>query len=487
MSCWKRRGGCRVSEVSAIRRNAPWLAIWGLTLALTALSTAQSLRAYRDFRSGWPWDLAYNNQWCWALVFGDQTLSIRPINSWGNEGPSIWVRTHLDPIRLAVMPFYAIWPGPEILIVAHNVIIWWLVPAAFGLLRSETRSDIVALTGAALVPLTPLLWPLLWNDFREMELALPFVLWAIQGFRLRDRGLAALGIVGMLASREEFGVMIATFALLPPKADEDIGTTYAWARTAVFLGIGWVLFAFFGFQYLMVSHHAPELYLGHFGGPKPTLVEVSKTALDMLFIGIGSWTVLAVFAPRIAVLALPWLWGVSSGRWSLSLLATPGWHHVRYMTPIVALVLAAGLFGYGRLGVRAIQGRRGGWVLAGLWLVSALGMGLAGKQLASRFDRIEWPISRAEAAEIRRWVDAVGPDEAVLSAYEVCAPLSSRRVLYSNRMDMNKPSHYPDLGPEFRWAFIRKNDLPPDLLIAQGFRIVHRGDFIWIYRRDGAS
>ena len=39
MGSWKRRGGCRVSEVSAIRRNAPWLAIWGLTLALVLLCT----------------------------------------------------------------------------------------------------------------------------------------------------------------------------------------------------------------------------------------------------------------------------------------------------------------------------------------------------------------------------------------------------------------------------------------------------------------
>jgi hypothetical protein len=470
-----------------MRRNAPWLAIWGLTLALTALSTVQSLSHYRDFRSGWPWDLAYNNQWCWALIFGDQQLSVRPANTWGDEGPSIWVRTHLDPIRLVVLPLYALWPGPELLIVAHNVIIWWIVPAAFGLLRSETRSDTVALTGAALVPLTPLLWPLLWNDFREMELAMPFVLWAIQGFRLRHRGLAALGIIGMFAAREEFGVMVATFALVPPKNDEDIGTTYAWARTAVFLGIGWVLFAFFGFQFLMVSHYAPERYLNHFGGIKPALFETGKTALDMLLVGLGSWAVLAAFAPRIALLALPWIWGVSSGRWSLSLLATPGWHHVRYMTPIVALVLAAGLFGYGRLGTRALQSRRGGWLLAGLWLASALGMGAAGWELASRFDRIEWSISRAEAAEIRRWIDLVGPDEAVVSAYEVSAHLSSRRLLYSNRMEMNKPLNYPQLGPEFRWVFIRKEDLRPEVLTAQGFRFVHRGDFIWIFRRDSAS
>lgn len=211
-----------------MRRLAPWMAVWGLSLALSAWSSVQSLERYRSFGSAWAWDLAYNNQWLWVLVEGDQRLSICPINSWGNEGPSIWSRTHLDPIRLAVVPFYRFYPRPETLIVANNLIIWLVVPAAFGLVLSESRSVAVGLSGAALVPLTPLVWPLLWNDFREMELALPFVLWAIQGFRSRHRGIAALGVVGMLASREEFGIMLATFALIRPKNNEDIGTTYAW-------------------------------------------------------------------------------------------------------------------------------------------------------------------------------------------------------------------------------------------------------------------
>ena len=89
-----------------IRRTLPWLAVWGLAGGLAALTTAQSLALYRDFRSGWPWDLAYNNQWFWAIVSGDWTVSVYPVNFWAMEGPSVWVRTHLDPIRLLILPIY---------------------------------------------------------------------------------------------------------------------------------------------------------------------------------------------------------------------------------------------------------------------------------------------------------------------------------------------------------------------------------------------
>ncbi len=470
-----------------MRRVAPWLVIWGLSLVLASWSSWQSLERYRGFGSAWAWDLAYNNQWIWALVKGDQTLSVRPVNSWGDEGPSIWVRTHVDPIRLLVVPFYPFWPGPESLIVANNVLIWLILPASFGLVRSEskTRSVAVGLSGAALVPFTPILWPMLWNDFREMELAIPFVIWAIQGFRSRHRGLAILGVSGMLASREEFSVMVASFAFLPPREKEDIGTTYAWARAAVLIGAGWMLFVYLGSQSLMITPSAPYFYLSHFEQPDLRLSNTVKIAFDFLAFGIGSWTLLALLAPRVAILGLPWLWGLSHGRWALSFLSDWTWSKVRYAAPYVSVLLASGLIGYARLGDWALQRRRGALILAVIWIGSATGMLAASRDLVRRMDRIEQPISTEEARSIWSWIDRVGPDDAVLAAYEVSAPLSSRKRLYSNRLPINLPPGYPRLDSEIRWVFLRKQDGDPRLWTDQGFEVVYRGDFLWIFRRGG--
>jgi hypothetical protein len=469
-----------------MRRLAPCLIVWGLALTLSIVSSRQSLERYRAFGSAWAWDLAYNNQWFWALVKGDQILSVRPMNLWGDEGPSIWVRTHLDPIRLLVVPFYAFSPGPETLIVANNVLIWLILPAAYGLIRSESRSVAVGLSGTALVPFTPILWPMLWNDFREMELALPFVIWAIHGFRLRSRPLAILGVVGMLASREEYSMMVATFALLPPKDDEEIGTTYAWAKAAVLVGVAWWLFAFLGSQALMVTPSAPAIYFEHFNEHEQPLFETGKIVFDYLTFGLASWSLLALLAPRVAFLGLPWLWGVSKGRWALGFLGNWTWSKVRYAAPFTSVLIASGLIGYARLGDWTLRRRGGVALLVLIWLASASSMTLAARDLLRRMDRIEQPISTKEAKAIWSWIDRVGPDDAVLASYEVSAPLSSRKRLYSNRLNFNFPPGYPRLDSEFRWVSLRKSDGGPEVWTRQGFEVVYEGDFLRIYRRGGA-
>ncbi len=193
---------------------AAWLAVVTLTAAMTTVSTYQSLRRYEELRSGWSWDLAYYNQWCWAMTEGDGILSIRPVSAYAQEGPSVWKMNYLAPIRFALLPIYRAFPDPRTLIVLQNIVFWWVIPAAYGLVRSESRSSSVALSAAALVPLTPLLWPLAWNDFRELQLVAPFALWAVRGVRERSRAWAALGIAGMLACRQEFAVAVMTFAAL---------------------------------------------------------------------------------------------------------------------------------------------------------------------------------------------------------------------------------------------------------------------------------
>src|ERR1700722_1324233 len=147
-----------------------WLLVVTLTAVLTAVSTSQALHRYRELHSGWSWDLAYYNQWFWSLTQGDGTITVRPVSAYAQEGPSVWKMNYLAPIRLAIVPFYAMFPDPRTLIVLQNVVFWWIIPAAYGLVRSESNSRRVALSATLLVPLTPLLWPLVWNDFRELQL-----------------------------------------------------------------------------------------------------------------------------------------------------------------------------------------------------------------------------------------------------------------------------------------------------------------------------
>jgi hypothetical protein len=96
-------------------------------------------------------------------------------------------------------------------------------------------------------------------------------------------------------------------------------------------------------------------------------------------------------------------------------------------------------------------------------------------------------IDRAEAAAIWTWINQVAPEDAVLADYDVSAPLSSRRWLFSYVLDTNLPPGFPQLAPEFHWLLIR-NDYPLlNLLLDQGFETVHRGPYLTIARRGTAT
>ena len=243
------------------------VALTALTVAPMLLGLAIVAGRYHDFRLGWSWDLAYYNQWLWALTRGDQTLSVRPMAAYGIEGPSVWKMNYLSPLRFLLVPLHLAWPDPRMLLIAHAALFWLVVPASYDLARRESGSRRVGLAAASLVPLVPLMWPLALNDFRELQVAIPWVVVMIGGWRGRDPGRAALGIIAVLACRQEFGLMIASLAIVPPRDPEEVGRTFRWGRWAVVIGLGWFVVGFFGYLYLVLGSQAPRGFIAQFGGP----------------------------------------------------------------------------------------------------------------------------------------------------------------------------------------------------------------------------
>ncbi len=464
-------------------RLVSWLLVASLTAALTAVTAAQALQRYQQFRTGWSWDLAYYNQWFWTLTQGDGQISVRPAASYAEEGPSVWKMNYLAPIRLALAPFYTIYPDPRTLLIIQNIMFWWVIPAAYTLARSESNSELVGVSAAALVPFAPLLWPLVWNDFRELQLAMPFVLWAVQGIRSRRLGLSAVGVGGMLACRQEFAVMLATFAFLPPRQSEDLSRTLKWRQALFALGLAWFLFGFLGYLKLMVAPSAPRQFIDQFLGPRATILQTLETSADMLFYGLAAWAVFACLAPRVAILAVPWIWSLCNGRWAIRFLATEEWHHVRYTVFPVVMVLASGVVGYARLGTWLKQRQAGSLLIVLVWLAAAIAGGLGLRDLSGRMSHVPRPIEADEADAVWYWIRQVGPEEGVLATYEVTAPLSSRKHLFSYILEQNKPRGFPRLGPEFQWIFVRNKDFDIAVFQDQGFDLVHRGQFLTIMHR----
>jgi hypothetical protein len=468
----------------SLLRVLPWLFVLGLAAALAGVSAARSIKRYDELRPGWSWDLAYYNQWFWALTQGDGKITVRPIGPWVQEGPSVWTMNYLAPVRLAVAAVYRFFPGPQTLLVVQAIVFWLVVPAAFTLVRSESRSTVMAISAAALVPLTPLLWPLALNDFRELQLAIPFVLWAVQGVRSRDVRLTASSAVCLLACRQEYALLVSSLAILPPREPEDIARRYRWARALWLAGLAWLLFGFLLYLRWAVNPYAWEIFLGELRGERAPIFLATRQAGLCLALGLGSWSLLALLAPRAAVLALPWLWTLCNGRWDLAWIGTELWHHVRYTSPMVATVLAAGCLGYARLFVW-LSPRRDRWVLLiSAWVLAAIGLRAADFTLESWFARVPRPISAAEAVELWKWIDQVDPNDGVIAQYEMSAPLSSRQLLFSYGMTQHRPRGYPQLAPEITWLFYRKEDIDPAQFTDQGFRIVHDGPHALVLHRE---
>jgi hypothetical protein len=150
---------------------------------------------------------------------------------------------------------------------------------------------------------------------------------------------------------------------------------------------------------------------------------------------------------------------------------------------MVGLVVASGAIGFARLAGWAARRRGGWWLVAALWAATAAGLWAARAEVVAPLERVPRPIARDEAEEVWRWIGRVSHGDGVIAHYEMTAPLSSRRHLYSYVMLPNLPRGYPRLGPEIRWVFFFDNDLDAANLVAQGFEPAHRGQAVRIYRR----
>ena len=191
--------------------------------------------------------------------------------------------------------------------------------------------------------------------------------------------------------------MVATFAFLPPRQPEELTRTLKWRQALFAIGLAWLLFGFFGYLKFKVAPSAPNQFIDQFLGPRATVFQTLETSADLLIYGLGAWAVFACLAPRVAILAVPWIWSLCNGRWALRFLATEEWHHVRYTVLPVAMILAAGVIGYAQLGTW-LKARRGGWFLLVLvWLVAALAGGLGLRELSARMSHIPRPITHSRS------------------------------------------------------------------------------------------
>jgi hypothetical protein len=153
---------------------------------------------------------------------------------------------------------------------------------------------------------------------------------------------------------------------------------------------------------------------------------------------------------------------------------------------MTAIVLATGLIGYARLARWVLPHRLGRPLMVLAWVGAAVFSVVGLRDVTGRLNLAPATIDRDEAEQVWSWIRQVGDDDAVMVDYDFSAPLSSRRLIFGCELDVNLPKGFPELGPEFRWLFIRNANRFYNVLLDQGFEIVHRGKFVTVARRSVA-
>ena len=322
-------------------------------------------------------DLGVFDQVLWNTVHGrfmESTMSLERCD------PHSFFLDHFSPALLLIVPFYAIVPRPETLIVFQTVALalgaWpiYLLARRF-LERSEERLVFVA----AYVLSAPLAW-ITFYDFHEITLAvLPLGL-AMYFLATRRTVPLLLSLGASFLVKEELPLVAIGFGLaLLAQRRWRIGAFVTVASAVWFIVTLKVIIPSF-------SGGAPYQYLGRYASLGSNELEIARTlVLDPLrvlrVLVSGEWGsklafVLTLFAPGLG-LALRSRWALIPSIIPLGYLLLSDYggehtHHNQYGAPLIPMALGASIIGFAKVSDRF----RVNWRLSAAVLGSALAFSL---------------------------------------------------------------------------------------------------------------
>ena len=302
------------SSRQKFRRPVPLLALGtALTAAIWAFA---SLRRHWAFESH-AFDLGLFTNAIWNLTHGNGYLS-------SVKGGMNLFADHQSPIFWLFAPFFALVPRAETLLVLQALALAAGAPALHALYRqhSRGREGLPSWLGLALAALYWLYLPLRKAnafDFHPETVMLPLFLWGAAGLQSSRTGLRRLGALAFVLAilcKESAGPVAAGYGLAwilgaapaGSKSDADrMRRVGAWALAAgvaafvVCLKIpGWMgqsyAYTMAYSQYFVPAADLPGVLLRQLFGP---------ARIKFLAATLGPLAFLPLFAPRVAVAALP--------------------------------------------------------------------------------------------------------------------------------------------------------------------------------------
>lgn len=177
-------------------------------------------------------DLGNMDQVLWNTIHGDIFQLTSPTGAVHQLRTAI----HADFLLLVYVPFYALWPNPQVMMILQTLAVVSGAWPLFLFARKRLSPRLAAWLSLAYVVYPSLLWSMIF-DVHAVVLATPLLLWALWAMTQRRWWIYAACLAAATLSKEEVGVTVGL-----------IGLYTAWRyrprwiglATAI-VGIGWTM------------------------------------------------------------------------------------------------------------------------------------------------------------------------------------------------------------------------------------------------------
>jgi uncharacterized membrane protein len=232
----------QVRVATAVRALAPTLVVVLGAVAYAIYFSHYTLLHHRRFGTA-AFDLGINVNWCFNAMQGQ---FFRTTVLLGPDGGSMLAGHAIFAVFLW-LPFFALWPGPEVLLIYQSVMVGLAAVPLYLFARTQISRWSAALVALAYLLYAPLHGPNFY-DFHELPVALPwyFLLYfLIATGRMR---LAACVVPIIWAHREDLAVVLAFLGafLFVAGARPRFGATLAISSTLWFILDKFVIMPAFG-------------------------------------------------------------------------------------------------------------------------------------------------------------------------------------------------------------------------------------------------
>ena len=263
----------RTSPVAAVKarlRSSEWdpgMVVVSVAAAVFAgVFIFLALRRYDAFSTA-RYDLGNMVQAIWSTAHGHL---LQVTDSAGEQISRLG--SHVDPILVAFVPLWWVFPTPKLLLVAQPLIVATGAFPAYGIARRWIGDwRVSAMCAIAYLLYTPLQWSVVF-DFHPVTLATPLLLWCVWAVEADRPVLVGVFATLSVLTKEEVGLAVAGIGLW-------VLIRHGRTRMATALMVGGVLWTFVAVG-IIIPHFSPaggSPFVARYGASGQTTSQVVKS------------------------------------------------------------------------------------------------------------------------------------------------------------------------------------------------------------------